>query len=70
MIHGAEDTAVPVQSSYHLRGLLEEAGVDFTLRVAEGEEHMFDLSPTADLEGAYGMLFDEASAFLVKHLRK
>lgn len=61
------DTVVPSHAAYHLRELLAEAGVDVTLRVGEGEEHLFDVLPTA--EDKYGKLFDEAAAFLVKELR-
>jgi acetyl esterase/lipase len=67
MTHGALDSAVLVHESLHMHRLLENAGIDVTLRVEEGKEHSFDYEP--DAEFVHGpRLFDAIGEFLRKHL--
>ncbi len=69
LIHGAQDTAVLVQESYHMAHLLERTQVDATLRVVEGREHSFDYAPGAyEVFGGSGGLFDEVREFIVRHI--
>ncbi|PSR83859.1 hypothetical protein PHLCEN_2v5568 [Hermanssonia centrifuga] len=69
VIHGAQDTAVLVQESYHMAHLLERTQVDATLRVVEGREHSFDYAPGAyEVFGGSGGLFDEVRDFIVRHI--
>lgn len=65
---GETDTVVPLYVTKNLTGLLEEAGVEITVRVAPGEDHLFDVLPHA--EEVYGKMLDEAAAFLVAQLKK
>ncbi|KAH9922866.1 alpha/beta-hydrolase [Epithele typhae] len=69
IIHGSTDTAVFLDESQRLHGLLENAGVRSTLRVVKDKEHSFDYDPTAEDEfGGPGGLFDEAVNFLKSSL--
>ena len=67
-VHGSKDSQVPLHESKHLAEKLKAAGVKSKLIVVEGKEHTFDYAPGA--ERAFGGLFDQATAFLVKNLRK
>jgi acetyl esterase/lipase len=64
LVHGTEDTAIPIQESINLRALLENAGVMVILKLVDGKEHSFDYAP--DAETVHGELFDEAVEFLVR----
>jgi acetyl esterase/lipase len=66
LVHGSADTAVPVQESQTMAGLLREVGVDVELRVLHGLEHAFD---AASAEECFGQLFDDAGDFLVNNLK-
>ena len=62
LVHGTEDQGVPVEWSVRLHELLESHGVDSTLVLVPGADHVFvgvDERP----------LIDEAIAFLAGHLR-
>jgi len=63
LVHGNQDYLVPLRESEHLRGLLEAAGVEVVLKVAEGKGHSFDYEPGAEIE--FERLFDEAARFLM-----
>jgi len=70
LVHGAADTAIPVDGSQHMRDLLEAAAVDVTLKIVEGQEHSFDYVPNAaELYGDKDGLFDEMVAFLLSWLK-
>ena len=62
LLHGTNDTAVPVAESRHMHALLRTAGVPVVLREFEGKEHSFDYEPEAEtiLKG----VFDEIAVFL------
>ncbi|KAJ3777291.1 Alpha/Beta hydrolase protein [Lentinula raphanica] len=66
MLHGAEDTAVPVTESKNLYLMFKHWGVPARLRIVDGEDHFFDQGP--DAEQKYGEIFDEAAGFLVRKL--
>ncbi|KAF7314633.1 MYND finger domain-like protein [Mycena kentingensis (nom. inval.)] len=61
LVHGSEDTGVPLDESRHFKRLLEEVGVKVELRVVDGAEHSFDY--VSDAEERYGALFDEVAEF-------
>ncbi|KAG7088160.1 hypothetical protein E1B28_012182 [Marasmius oreades] len=67
LVHGSEDSAVPVAESQHLHELLLAAGVSSELKVVEGKEHSFDYEP--DAETKYQDLFDHIGRFLDTQLR-
>lgn len=62
LVHGSEDSAVPVDSSKAMHARLRAAKVETVLRVLDGSEHSFDLKNGA--EATFGGLFDEAVEFL------
>ncbi|KAI5119047.1 hypothetical protein M0805_005913 [Coniferiporia weirii] len=64
LFHGGKDSAVRVQESLHLKKLLDAAGVDAILRVADGQEHSFDYSKGASER--FAATFDEAFIFMSK----
>ncbi|TFK52322.1 alpha/beta-hydrolase [Heliocybe sulcata] len=67
LVHGTSDTAVKFDESTHLHRILQEAGVDVTIKVVDGQEHSFDYQK--DAEEKFGAtLFDEAVEFLVRRL--
>ena len=69
LVHGTADLSIPVQSSLHLQGVCEAAGVDVVLKLVEGKDHLFDVGPgTNDLFGGTDGLFDELAAFLLRRL--
>ena len=64
IIHGTEDTAVPLDQSQELRSKLSEKGVPYQFEVIEKAGHSFDLQPPQkDLRPAVVGFFD-------RHLRK
>lgn len=71
LVHGTEDTAVPIHDSQLMKKLLEEARVDVELIEVAGQEHSFDYEPDADrLFGGQDKLFDKITAFLVTRLKQ
>jgi acetyl esterase/lipase len=62
LIHGSDDSAVPVQSSRAMHARLLDAKVETTLRIMVGSGHSFDLKNGA--EEAFCGLFDEVAEFL------
>ena len=66
LVHGAADTAVPVQESVNMARLLERADVPVILRVIPDQEHSFDYAK--DAETLFGKLFDEVERFIVESL--
>ncbi|KAF8157979.1 Alpha/Beta hydrolase protein [Crassisporium funariophilum] len=66
MLHGTDDTAVPVAESRHLRALLDGAGVQVELLEFEGMEHSFDYEPDAEI--LWSGRFDTVKNFLATHL--
>jgi len=71
MVHGLNDNSIPIDSSLHLRGLLEAAGVEVSLKAVEGQDHLFDHMPNVeDLFGEKDGLFDQVAEFLVTHLQR
>ena len=70
LVHGADDSAVPMAESQHMQQLLEDVGVRAKLEVVGGQEHSFDKAEWAEeMFGSPGGLFDEVVAFLVETLR-
>ena len=67
-VHGSEDCQVPLFESKHLAERLGAAGIENELIVVEGQGHSFDYAPNEERE--FGGLFDRATAFLVRNLRK
>jgi len=67
-VHGSEDCQVPLFESKHLTERLKAVGIENELIVVEGQGHSFDYAPNAERE--FGALFDRATAFLVRNLRK
>ena len=59
IMHGGADTAVRPDESRNIERLLRRAGVDATLRIAEGEEHSFDYASGS--EEKYSALFFNSS---------
>ncbi|KAF9028619.1 Alpha/Beta hydrolase protein [Rhodocollybia butyracea] len=75
LIHGSEDTSVPVTESKRMYELLQEAGVLSRIRVVEGEHHFFDqpLGESSEAEDAererkFRNLFDDAASFLKRRI--
>ncbi|KZT27450.1 alpha/beta-hydrolase, partial [Neolentinus lepideus HHB14362 ss-1] len=67
LIHGKSDTAVKIEESLRLYAILQEAGVDVTMKAVDGQEHSFDYQK--DAEETFGSaIFDEAVDFLVRYL--
>ena len=62
LLHGTNDTAVPVAESRHMQALLRKAGVPVVLLEFEGKEHSFDYEP--GVETVFGGEFDEVAVFL------
>jgi acetyl esterase/lipase len=67
LLHGTNDTAVPVVESRHMQALLKKAGVPVMLHELEGKEHSFDYEP--DAETILGGVFDEVAVFLRRCLQ-
>ncbi|KAL0069099.1 hypothetical protein AAF712_003785 [Marasmius tenuissimus] len=67
LLHGEEDTAVLVDESKNIHRLLQEAGVDSTLKLIPGQDHFFDIM-TPNAEDLYGQVFDEILEFLKSRL--
>lgn len=61
-IHGSQDTAVPIQDSYHLHKQLQSNGIESVMKVCPGMEHTFDYEP--DAEQMWSDVFNEAFSFL------
>lgn len=71
LVHGTEDTAVPIHDSRLIKSLLEEAKVDVELVEVAGQEHSFDYEPDADsLFGSQDGLFDKIVGFLITRLKR
>jgi len=68
IVHGSEDSQVPLFESKHLTERLKAVGVESELIVVEGQGHSFDYASNA--ESVFGGLFDQAAAFLVRNLRE
>ena len=68
IVHGSEDSQVPLFESKHLTERLKAVGVESELIVVEGQGHTFDYAPNAEEE--FGGFFDRATAFLVQNLRE
>lgn len=66
LLHGTADTAVPVEESHHLRGLLDAAGVPVDFIEFSGKEHSFDYETNA--EEVWKEQFNVVKAFLYKAL--
>ena len=67
LLHGTNDTAVPVAESRHMQALLRNAGVSVKLLEFEGKEHSFDYEP--EVETILGEVFDEVAVFLQRCLQ-
>ena len=67
LLHGTNDTAVPVEESRHIQALLRKAGVPVTLLEFEGKEHSFDCQP--EVETLLGGAFDAVASFLRRCLQ-
>lgn len=67
LLHGIDDTAVPVADSRHMQMLLKKAGVPVTFFEFEGREHSFDYDP--EVETMLGGAFDEVASFLQRCLQ-
>lgn len=65
-IHGMADILVDFSESQTLFDLLVSRGTPAVLKACEGEEHSFDYADTA--EGKWGAVFNEAFAFVAKHV--
>ncbi|KAG6810093.1 hypothetical protein H0H92_013342 [Tricholoma furcatifolium] len=66
LIHGTEDSAVPIRDSRSLAKKLEACGAHIQLFEMEGREHSFDYEPGA--EELFGEVFDKVGEFLKQHL--
>lgn len=66
LIHGSDDTAVPVVESQNIYEALQRAGVPSRIKIVEGEDHFFEQTP--DAEKVHGKLFDDAVGFLKRRL--
>jgi carboxymethylenebutenolidase len=42
ILHGAEDTTVPVEEAYHLQSVLEKKAIPYEMQIYEGAGHGFD----------------------------
>lgn len=67
-IHGDADTAVLLSESQHMTELLTNAGVDASLIIAPGQEHLFDMNPSSEVR--WGKEYDAVKDFFFKHLGK
>lgn len=71
LVHGTDDTAVPIHDSQHMMKLIESVGTDVKLVPVEGKEHSFDYEPMAEeLHGKEHGLFDSIVEFLVVRLKR
>jgi len=68
IVHGSEDSQVPLLESKHLTERLKAVGVESELIVVEGQGHSFDYASNAERE--FWGLFDQAAAFVVRNLQK
>lgn len=69
LIHGADDTAVPVAESRHMQQLLESNQVPVTVKIVPNREHSFDYAEDAIVSfGGPSGLFDEVKDFILSHL--
>ena len=68
LVHGSEDSQVPLFESEHIAERLGTVGVERELVVVEGQGHSFDYAPDAEKE--FGRLFDRVTAFLVRNLQR
>ena len=68
LLHGTNDTAVPVAESRHMQALLRKVGVPVVLLEFEGKEHSFDYEP--EVENILGGKFDEVAVFLRRCLQR
>ncbi|KAE9404896.1 alpha/beta-hydrolase [Gymnopus androsaceus JB14] len=66
LIHGSDDTAVPVTESQNIYEALQRAGVPSCIKIVQGEDHFFEQTP--DAEDIHGKLFDDAASFLKRRL--
>lgn len=66
LIHGSDDTAVPVTESQNMYEALQRAGVPSRIKIVQGEDHFFEQTP--DAEDIHGKLFDDAASFLKRRL--
>ncbi|KII90934.1 hypothetical protein PLICRDRAFT_106618 [Plicaturopsis crispa FD-325 SS-3] len=66
LLHGSNDTAVPIHESQNMRVLLEKASVPVHLSCVHGGEHSFDYQDNA--EGRFGPEFDSTLNFLKSFL--
>ncbi|KAG6868257.1 hypothetical protein C0993_005748 [Termitomyces sp. T159_Od127] len=66
LVHGTEDSAVPIWDSRHLVRRLKALGVDVELYEMKGREHSFDYETAA--EELFGDVFDRVEAFLRNHI--
>ncbi|KAE9404851.1 alpha/beta-hydrolase [Gymnopus androsaceus JB14] len=66
LIHGSDDTAVPVTESQNIYEALQRAGVPSRIKIVQGEDHFFEQTP--DAEDIHGKLFDDAASFLKRRL--
>ena len=68
IIHGSNDSQVPLSESKNIAETLRAMGVENELIVVEGKDHSFDYA--SDAEKELGGIFDSATAFLLRHLQK
>ncbi|KAG6919244.1 hypothetical protein DXG01_008040 [Tephrocybe rancida] len=66
LVHGTNDSAVPIWDSRSLASRLKARGVDVQLWEVEGREHSFDYEPGA--EELFGDIFDRVGEFLKTHI--
>ncbi|KAG6816816.1 hypothetical protein H0H87_002659 [Tephrocybe sp. NHM501043] len=66
LVHGTDDSAVPIGDSRTLAKQLKASGVDVELWEIEGREHSFDYEPEA--EELFGDIFDKVGEFLKTHI--
>ncbi|TFK23054.1 alpha/beta-hydrolase [Coprinopsis marcescibilis] len=62
LVHGSEDTAVPVEDSRNMERVWKNVGACVRFLEVEGEEHSFDLA--GDAEQKLGWVFEEVVEFL------
>ncbi|KAF9646664.1 alpha/beta-hydrolase, partial [Thelephora ganbajun] len=67
IVHGSEDSEVPLLESKHLAERLKAVGVESELIVVESQEHLFYCIPNAEKE--FERFFDRATAFLAGKLQ-
>ncbi|KNZ73169.1 hypothetical protein J132_01004 [Termitomyces sp. J132] len=66
LVHGTEDSAVPIWDSRHLVKRLKALGVNVELYEVQGREHSFDYETGA--EDLFGDVFDRVGDFLRSHI--